>query len=398
MFPISNESGKIIAFTGRTLASDEKSGPKYLNSPETAIYSKGRVLYNLDRAKEAIRKLDSVILVEGQMDCISVFMAGQHNVIASSGTAFTEAQVHLLGRFTKRIIVNFDPDTAGAAAAERSLAMLVAEEFNIKVATLEPGFDPDLYVRKQGREAYVKVLQRAPRYFDYLMERAVRQFPPHSPEAKVKAVNFLLPHIQRVPNRIVRDELSNDIAQKLGIDSALLRQDLKHAAATRATSVKAPAAVQLTQAERIIVRALASSTAMSSEATHSDRSGEDGLPDLWRQAEFTLTSENLHRGLAAEALIEALLRAEAGADPMQLPLNESDRKLLASTLMHEDEELTAELLENALAALRRRHLERQQQEVKHQIAQAERQHDAAALSRLVQEKLRIDRELAARQA
>ena len=397
MFPISNESGKIIAFTGRTLASDEKSGPKYLNSPETAIYSKGRVLYNLDRAKEAIRKLDSVILVEGQMDCISVFMAGQHNVIASSGTAFTEAQVRLLGRYTKRIIVNFDPDTAGAAAAERSLAMLVAEDFSIKVATLEPGFDPDLYVRKQGREAYVKVLQRAPRYFDYLIERALRRFPPHSPEAKVKAVNFLLPHIQQVPNRIVRDELANDIAQKLGIDSALLRQDLRHAAATRATSVKAPAKVQVTQAERIIIHALASSTAMSNDAPQSDRSGEDGLPDLWRQAEFTLTSESLHRGLAAESLIEALLKAEPGADPMSLELSDADRRLLASTLLEDVPESTMELLEEALATLRHRQgLRRRQQEVKREIAQAERQSDSAALGRLIEEKLRIDRELAVR--
>jgi DNA primase len=397
MFPISNESAKIIAFTGRTLATDEKSGPKYLNSPETAIYSKGRVLYNLDRAKEAIRKLDSVILVEGQMDCISVFMAGQHNVIASSGTAFTEAQVRLLGRYTKRIIVNFDPDTAGAAAAERSLAMLVAEDFSIKVATLEPGFDPDLYVRKQGREAYIKVLQRAPRYFDYLIERALRRFPPHSPEAKVKAVNFLLLHIQQVPNRIVRDELANDIAQKLGIDSALLRQDLRHAAATRATSVKAPAEAQVTQAERIIIRALASSTAMSNDAPQSDRSGEDGLPDLWRQAEFTLSSEGLHRGLAAESLIEALLKAEPGADPMSLELSESDRRFLAATLMQEAQELTMELLEEALAALRfRQGLQRRQQEVKNEIAEAQRHSDADALGRLMQEKLRLDRELAAR--
>jgi DNA primase len=118
MFPIANENGKIIAFTGRTLAKDEKSGPKYLNSPETPIYSKSRVLYNLDRAKEAVRKLGYVILVEGQMDCIAVFSAGFHNVAASSGTAFTETQVRLLGRFSKDIVVIFDPDTAGAAATD----------------------------------------------------------------------------------------------------------------------------------------------------------------------------------------------------------------------------------------------------------------------------------------
>ena len=129
MFPIANEAGKVIAFTGRTLATDEKSGPKYLNSPETAIYSKGRVLFNLDLAKEASKKFDYAILVEGQMDCISVYAAGFHNVIASSGTAFTELQAKLLGRFSKNAVVNFDPDTAGAKATERTLGLLVEEEF-----------------------------------------------------------------------------------------------------------------------------------------------------------------------------------------------------------------------------------------------------------------------------
>ncbi|MGA7927996.1 MAG: CHC2 zinc finger domain-containing protein, partial [Candidatus Sulfotelmatobacter sp.] len=140
MFPIANDAGRIIAFTGRTLASDEKSGPKYLNSPETGIYSKGRVLFSLDKAKEAIRKLDYAILVEGQMDCISLYAAGFHNVIASSGTAFTEIQAKLLGRFSKNAVVNFDPDTAGAKATERTLGLLVEEEFQIKVLTLEQGF------------------------------------------------------------------------------------------------------------------------------------------------------------------------------------------------------------------------------------------------------------------
>jgi DNA primase len=115
MFPIANDTGRVIAFTGRTLSTDEKAGPKYLNSPETGIYSKSRVLFNLDHAKEAIRKLDYAILVEGQMDCISVFAAGFQNVIASSGTAFTELQ-QLLGRFSKNAVVNSDPDTAGAKA------------------------------------------------------------------------------------------------------------------------------------------------------------------------------------------------------------------------------------------------------------------------------------------
>ena len=200
LFPICNEGGRVIAFTGRTLSTDEKSGPKYLNSPETPIYSKSRVLFNLDKAKEAIRKLDYAILVEGQMDCISVFAAGFHNVIASSGTAFTEMQARLLARFSHKIVVSFDPDTAGAAAAERSLGLLVGEEFEIKVLTLEQGFDPDLFIRRRGANAYGEAMRHAPKYFDYLIERARSQFPGRTPEGKVKAVNYLLPHIQRVPS------------------------------------------------------------------------------------------------------------------------------------------------------------------------------------------------------
>src|SRR4051812_27869698 len=197
-FPISNEQGKIIAFTGRSLAGgdDGKSGPKYLNSPETPTYSKSRVLYNLDRAKEAIKKLDYAIIVEGQMDCIAVYTAGLHNVIASSGTAFTELQVRLLGRYTKNIVVNFDPDAAGARAAERSLALLVAEDFQIKVLTLEGGLDPDNFIRKRGADSYKQALMSAPRYFDYLIERARTQFNVKTPQGKQQAVNALLEHLQ----------------------------------------------------------------------------------------------------------------------------------------------------------------------------------------------------------
>jgi DNA primase len=399
MFPIANESGRVIAFTGRTLSTDEKAGPKYLNSPETAIYSKSRVLFNLDSAKEAIRKLDYAILVEGQMDCIAVFAAGFHNVIASSGTAFTELHAKLLGRFSKNVVVNFDPDTAGATATERTLALLVAEEFQIKVLTLEPGFDPDLFIRRKGRDAYALALRNAQNYFDYLIERARSQFPVRSPEAKVKAVNFLLPHVQRVPSRIVRDELAREIAQKLGIDSAVLSQELRHAATKRsAAQIKVPAEAQVTQSERILVRALASAGQVQGEESRiSARDGVDEEFDPARQAQFALSGERLHEGLATEALLDALLQAdlaETGADPLSLDLPEADQRLLAATLMHEDEELTPELLEGAIEALRRRHLQRRQRQIQVKIAEAERRQDSAVLGQLLREKLELDRTLA----
>jgi DNA primase len=363
MFPICNDQGKVIAFTGRTLSTDEKAGPKYLNSPETPIYSKSRVLFNLDNAKEAIRKLEYSILVEGQMDCISVYAAGFHNVIASSGTAFTELQAKLLGRFSKKVVVNFDPDTAGARATERTLSLLVEEEFDIKVLTLETGFDPDLFIRRKGKEAYGATLKHSQKYFDYLIDRARALFPVRNPESKVKAVNHLLPHIQRVPSRIVRDELALEISQKLGIDSAVLRQELKHAATTRtATQVKAAPEAQITGAERVLIRALASATQMQSALTRSSaRDGTDEEFDPARQAQYALQSEHLYEGLASQSLLEALLEAGTEtADILALPKTEEDRRLLASILMHEEEELTPETVEGAVRALRRICLERQQ--------------------------------------
>jgi DNA primase len=389
MFPITNEQGKVIAFTGRTLAVDEKSGPKYLNSPETPIYSKSRVLFNIDKAKQAIRQLDYAVLVEGQMDCISVYAAGFKNVIASSGTAFTEPQARLLGRFSKNVVVNFDPDTAGAAAAERSLTLLVSEDFQIKVLTLETGFDPDLYVRKKGKDAYADVLHHSARYFDYLIERARGQFPFRTPEGKVKAVNFLLPHVQRVPSRIARDELANEISHRLGIESSVLRQELRRAATARRTQhVTAPSNSGCTDAERVLIRALASRDL--AQTPISQREGQDLGFEAARQAHFALRQEPLHAGCGAEDLINALLTGvEEGADPMSLSLTDDQRALLASTLMHANEELTPELLESALRSLKRRHQQQELEQLQRRVKELEAKEDLASRAQLAQERLRL---------
>ncbi len=393
MFPIANEGGRVIAFTGRTLSSDEKAGPKYLNSPETAIYSKSRVLFNLDLAKEAIRALNYAILVEGQMDCISVYAAGFHNVIASSGTAFTQAQAALLGRFRKNIIVNFDPDAAGAKATERTLGLLIEEEFEIRVLTLEAGFDPDLFVRRKGKDAYSEALKHSQKYFDYLIERARTQFPVRGAEGKAKAVNYLLPHVQRVPSRIVRDSLAEEIAQKLNLDSAVLRQELKHAANTRKTAtLKTSAESQVTDAEKILIRALASANQVRSEESVSDRSGEDDAFDPARQARYVLAAERLHVGLGTESLVEALLNVSDGAELMELPVSDSERALLAAILMKDDEELTAEKIEGATRALVRVQIRRRLEQIQRQL-ESLRAADSSQLRSLMDEKLRLKRAL-----
>ncbi|HSZ61000.1 MAG TPA: CHC2 zinc finger domain-containing protein [Terriglobales bacterium] len=418
MFPICNDQGKVIAFTGRTLSTDEKAGPKYLNSPETPIYSKSRVLFNLDNAKEAIRKLDYSILVEGQMDCISVYAAGFHNVIASSGTAFTELHAKLLGRFSKKIVVNFDPDAAGIRATSRvesllevtrgnvtselgnritenTFGKLIQEEFDVRVVTLEPGFDPDLFIRRKGKGAYAAALKNSQRILDYLIDQTRAQFGgARTAENKVKALNHLLPHIQRVPNRIVRDELALEISQKLGIDSAVLRQELKHAATNRsAIQVKTAAETQITAAERVLIRALASATQIQAAETRSSaRDGTDEEFDPARQAQYALQSERLYEGLGSQALIEALLGPGAEtADVMTLPKTEEDRRLLASILMHEEEELTPEMVEGAVRALRRIYLRRRLEEV--QLALQRSALPVEERQALLHEKVRFKRAL-----
>src|SRR5262245_53829009 len=217
-FPISNESSKIVAFGARALGDDQ---PKYLNSPETPIYSKSNVLYHLDRAKDALRRQDFAVLVEGYMDAIAVARAGISNVVASCGTALAETQIKLLGRFTKRIIVNYDPDTAGQAATERSLTALLEQDFEVRVLNLpvigDKKADPDLFIREKGVDAYREQIKNSPPYVDYLITRA-RQMDLTTGEGKSRAVNFLLPYVQRIPNSILRSEWATRIAQQLRIE------------------------------------------------------------------------------------------------------------------------------------------------------------------------------------
>ena len=209
MFPIANESAKVIAFGGRAMGDDM---PKYLNSPETPIYSKSNVLYHLDRAKESLRQNDFGILVEGYMDAIAVARAGLTNVVASCGTSLAESQIKLLSRFTRRVIVNYDPDAAGQAATERSLALLLEKEFDVRVLSLPGGADPDKFLKEQGAEAYRKLLAQAPTYLDYLISRA-RKMDRTTAEGKLASLNFLMPFVQRLPNRLLRSNGPRELPQ-----------------------------------------------------------------------------------------------------------------------------------------------------------------------------------------
>ena len=379
-FPIRNEAGRVIAFTARALDNDEKAGPKYLNSPETPLYTKGQVLFNLDKAKQAIRQFEFALLVEGQMDCISVYMAGITNVLATSGTAFTEAQVRLLARHTRQVVVNFDPDTAGANAAEKSIALLIEEGFSVKVVTLEGGLDPDRYVRERGTQAYIAALRGARRHSDYLIERARTLFPPITPDAKVKALNFLLPHMQHIPSRITRDEFAADAAQKLAIDSALLRQELKQAAFARRADMRPKSAVvpSWSEAEKLLMRALILSPGTPARELARQRLQEESA---------------LYEGLTTAALLAAFAEAEAISNPFDLAPDEASRHLLAAILIPSGQEVEVEQVENACQSLRHSRLERRQRELRRSLAEAELRNDAGTVQELMTEKIALDRVL-----
>jgi DNA primase len=381
MFPIANESGRVIAFTGRTLstgAEAEKAGPKYFNSPETPLYSKSLVLFNLDKARTAIRQAEFALLVEGQMDCISVYLRGIQNVIATSGTAFTEQQVALLRRHTNNVLVNFDPDTAGGNAAEKSIALLTEEGFTIKIVTLDGGLDPDRFIRERGVEAYVAAIRGARSQSDYLIERARAAFPGASPEQKLKAMNYLLPHIRRMPEKLARDQFAGDAAQKLGIDSAVLREELRQAALKRRDHIETRSSA-LTEVERVLLRALAIS---DPEHEQSRRLAGEAV------AQQTTWFEHL----GTFPSLRALAGRQAN-DPMDVVEDSAQRALLAEVLLAETKPPEEGEVRSAIQELEERALAARLRDLRALIAEAERRGDFTELTLLTQQKLDLDRAL-----
>jgi DNA primase len=378
VFPIRNESGRTIAFTARTLETGDKAGAKYINSPETPLYTKGLVLFNLDKAKTAIRQMEFALLVEGQMDCISVFLRGIQNVIATSGTAFTEQQVALLKRHTSQVVVNFDPDAAGSNAAEKSIALLTEEGFTIKIVTLDGGLDPDRYVRERGVEAYTAALRNSRRQSDYLIERARAAFPGASAEQKVKAMNFLLPHIRRMPQKLAREQFAADASQKLGIDSTVLREELRQAALKRQDHVEARTTA-LTEVERVLLRALAIDD-----------------PEFERSRRLTALALAQQPAWFEHLGVFPALQALAGRearDPMEVVEDPAQRALLAETLLAETKPPEEIEVQSALQEIQERAIEGRLRELRTLIAEAERRGDFAELATLTQQKLEMDRAL-----
>ena len=226
VFPIRDGGARTVAFGGRAIGDAE---PKYLNSPETPAYVKGNHLYGLDTTREAIRREGLAVVVEGYTDLAALIQAGFDHVVASLGTAFTPAQARLLARYTNRVAFSYDGDSAGAAAATRSLDLLLERGFKVRVVELPGGSDPDDFIRKEGAESYGRLLRQAPEYLEFLVRREVRSRNLASVEEQVAASNAVLPHIARLTSAIERADWAGRLADALGIEDRLVLQELRSA-------------------------------------------------------------------------------------------------------------------------------------------------------------------------
>ncbi|MGA2593789.1 MAG: DNA primase [Bryobacteraceae bacterium] len=378
MFPIHNESGKVIAFGGRAL--DPADDAKYLNSAESPIYRKSAVLYNLHRAKEGIRKADRSVLVEGYMDAIGVSAAGVREVVAACGTALTAQQVQALRRHSAKIVVNFDPDAAGAKAAETSIDLLLDQSMHVRIVELEGGFDPDEYCKERGADAYRAKLDKAQGYFYWLADRARAKFDLRTAEGRVAGFQFLLPAIQRLPEKIERVAVANDVAGYLGVDAGLVLENFRKSAMDRRDKKIAPVREPLNANEKLLLNLLVSNAEARQEL----------IPELEQLPAV--------EQFATRRIFRALFTLQAGGqvtyEELHARLEENDQELLASAVLQDEtNESSISLLqgEECVRSLERSGRRTEVAALKARVKEAERAGNLPEALRLAEELHQLER-------
>lgn len=378
-FPISNENGRIVAFGARALAADQQ--PKYLNSAETPIYKKSSVLYNLQRAKVSMRKENRVILVEGYMDVIGVHAAGFPSVVAICGTSLTSEQVRALRRHVELVVVNFDSDSAGKNAAQRSIDLLLQEGLSVRVLTLPDGLDPADFCQKYGPDAYRERLESAPDYYIWLADRAREQFDMHTSDGRVGAFRFLMPSIHLLPDKLKRASLADELANHLAIPPGLVLEQFRRAATERRSAALDTATTDaLSPGENLLLKLFLKSPGARQEMLN-------GVAEI-----------SASEDLSSAKIFEALRVVESSEEPFQYAavegrLEEKDRKLLSKIVFEEDaHSCSLDDGRQACAALRVRSWERRYRSVRRQIAEAEKSGDRREALRFLQFKTKLERE------
>ncbi len=376
MFPIHNESGKIIGFGGRALAADDN--PKYLNSPETPIYKKSYVLYNLHRAKEAIRKEDRAILVEGYMDAIGVTAAGFRAVVASCGTSLTAPQVQALKRHSQRIAVNFDPDAPGASATERSINLLLEEGMQVRIVELDADLDPDEYCKERGAAAYQERLAAAKGYFYWLADRARTKHDVHSSEGVVAVLQSLLPAVHRISDRLERMAIANDLAGYIGVERGLVLDTFRRAVSDRQEKTLERPQIELRPDERLLLNALLAAPELRGEIIA-------GIKSLEAIGKFS--SRRIFQTVFALDAAGGRLTFE----DVNARLEEPDQQLLAEAVLREDAPSSRDEVLAAVESMRRSEEQHRRAQFKTRIREAERAGNREEALRLTEDLERFER-------
>ena len=302
IFPIRNLSGKTIAFGGRILGDGQ---PKYLNSPETVLYSKGNNLFGLHAGRDAIRKQGFAVLVEGYFDCIVPFQHGVRNIIASLGTSLTDGQVRLISRYTRRVVVNFDPDSAGISAALRSINLFLEQGFQVNVLRLPGGDDPDSFILHHGVSEYLRVLKESSPFVDFLLSHFLsQQRDPHSPKGKQEVIDQVLPFIAKLPHRVERAEYLSKVSSRLLVDEEVLVGELRK----YSRSPREQKQLGIRPAPRII-----------SEPTLAEKSLFSAcLEESTRDLVFALAEPTMFEGLAAGAIFRQIFELRKHNDQFDI--------------------------------------------------------------------------------
>jgi DNA primase len=382
MFPITDIQGRTVAFGARAM--DDRP-PKYLNSPETKLYNKSRNLFGLSFSKEAIKAAGQAFLVEGYMDFIVPFQHGVENLVASLGTSLTPQQVELLGRYTGDVVVSYDPDSAGIAAAQRSLDLFLEGDFRVKVLQLPAGQDPDVFVRTAGAEEYQARARNSISYLEFVLEVAIRkQGALDDPKKKVQAMNAVLPYLAKIPSAVERSEYVFRFARRLGIEDQQLLAETKKAAQQkkpRMNEEPVAAAISMKYAEKRLLQLLLNDADLQIQI----------LPQC---------SMRDFEGLAAQKIFIAMLdRFEKGQpsgyeDFHRCFAGEAEQALLAQLAIEEmSESPSVDTAESYLNALRAMRLAAYKQKILAKISEAVERKDDELLNHLFEQRVLVDREL-----
>jgi DNA primase len=388
MFPVLDAQGKPIAFGGRTL--DPEGEPKYLNSPETPAYTKGRHLYGLHLTRDEIRRQTFAILVEGYLDLIVPYQYGVRNVVASLGTALTPEQVKLLGRFARKVVVNYDGDRAGVQAAKRAIETLLAEDFEIKVLVLPDNADPDDFIRKYGGLEYQQRRVEAQPHIQFVIDQAVRDRNLHNPADKAAAVEETLPFVRAVRSRIQRREYF-DIA----MDALRVQPDQRRELWQR---TRTGASLDAAAVQQLVVSEI-KPTVAEEKLLELLLGNEELLKIVLPRLE---TSD--YEGLATASIFRALVKldqdeSKISFDSLTSAIADDARasELLVRLMITEENESFDDALTQAdscLTALRLTKLDRDLAELRSELGEAARAADVEKLNRLAveQNELKIRRE------